>query len=186
MVLCGPNPPSLIDARGIALPQGEGVSSYGTVVGEGGGGGGLFHEVRTPSSGVPSIAQLHRHLSNTTQDVIDKAPTLSGSPVSTPPGGASEPHGVPRLASEPLSGGLPRTSPSNNTLSSQNLSLHDSNIKDIKETLDLDQTTMIGSALDLDSLDGDQEQQIQEQRRKEKEQFSHVGSQMKLSKLSAV
>ncbi len=53
--------------RGIALPQGEGVSSYGTVVGEGGGGGGLFHEVRTPSSGVPSIAQLHRHLSNTTQ-----------------------------------------------------------------------------------------------------------------------
>ena len=43
------------------------MSSYGTVVGEGGGGGGLFHEVRTPSSGVPSIAQLHRHLSNTTQ-----------------------------------------------------------------------------------------------------------------------
>ena len=55
--------------RGIALPQGEGVSSYGTVEGEGGGGGGLFHEVRTPSSGVPSIAQLHRHLSqaNSTQ-----------------------------------------------------------------------------------------------------------------------
>ena len=32
-------------------------------------------------------------------------------------------------------------------------------VQDIKETLDLDQTTMIGSALDLDSLDGESQQQ---------------------------
>ena len=37
-----------------------------------------------------------------------------------------------------------RVSESNNTLSSVNLSIHDSSVKEVKETLDLDQTTMIG------------------------------------------
>jgi hypothetical protein len=37
-----------------------------------------------------------------------------------------------------------RVSESNNTLSSVNLSIHDGSVKEIKETLDLDQTTMIG------------------------------------------
>jgi hypothetical protein len=37
-----------------------------------------------------------------------------------------------------------RASESNNTLSSVNLSIHDSAVKEVKESLDLDQTTMIG------------------------------------------
>jgi hypothetical protein len=40
-----------------------------------------------------------------------------------------------------------RASESNNTLSSVNLSIHDSAVKEVKESLDLDQTTMIGKIL---------------------------------------
>lgn len=52
-----------------------------------------------------------------------------------------------------------RYSESNNTLSSRNLELHDSEVMPEPGhggtvTMELDQTTMIGSALDLDSLDG--------------------------------
>merc|ERR1719474_1786854 len=69
---------------------------------------------------------------------------------------------------------------SNNTLSSRNLSLHDGNMvggESPESPLDLDQTTMIGSALDLDSLEGD---------RSEPQQTSQNGSQVGLLKLSAV
>ena len=62
---------------------------------------------------------------------------------------------------------------SNNTLSSRNLSLHDGNMvggESPESPLDLDQTTMIGSALDLDSLEGD---------RSEPQQTSQNGSQVK-------
>ena len=64
---------------------------------------------------------------------------------------------------------------SNNTLSSRNLSLHDGNMvggESPESPLDLDQTTMIGSALDLDSLEGD---------RSEPQQTSQNGSQVKIS-----
>ena len=61
---------------------------------------------------------------------------------------------------------------SNNTLSSRNLSLHDGVVggESPESPLDLDQTTMIGSALDLDSLEGD---------RSEPQQTSQNGSQVK-------
>ena len=61
---------------------------------------------------------------------------------------------------------------SNNTLSSRNLSLHDGVVggESPESPLDLDQTTMIGSALDLDSLEGD---------RSEQQQTSQNGSQVK-------
>ena len=60
---------------------------------------------------------------------------------------------------------------SNNTLSSRNLSLHDGVVagESPESPLDLDQTTMIGSALDLDSLEGD---------RSEPQQTSQNGSQV--------
>merc|ERR1711874_470405 len=67
------------------------------------------------------------------------------------------------------------------TLSSKNLSLHDGTPS---EKLDLDQTTMIGSALDLDSLDGDQEQGREGERVPGGN--SQNGSQIGLLKLSAV
>jgi len=67
---------------------------------------------------------------------------------------------------------------SNNTLSSRNLSLHDGAAGEVLDSpMDLDQTTMIGSALDLDSLEGD---------RSEQQQTSQNGSQVGLLKLSAV
>jgi len=167
MVLCGPQPPSLIDARGIAVPQGEGAGIYGAVQGDKG-------AVRTPVGGGPSIAQLHRHLSQApnTLDSAEKG-ELSTSP--TKPGSmpgvvTTPPTSLPPTSLPPLKGTV-----SNNTLNSQNLSIHDSEVKDVKETLDLDQTTMIGSALDLDSLDGEAQQQQ-----------SNNGSQIGLLKLSAV
>ena len=59
---------------------------------------------------------------------------------------------------------------SNNTLSSRNLSLHDGAAGEVLDSpMDLDQTTMIGSALDLDSLEGD---------RSEQQQTSQNGSQV--------
>ena len=79
-----------------------------------------------------------------------------------------------------------RKSESNNTLSSRNLELHDSEVTpDTSPGLDLDQTTMIGSALDLDSLDGDKGSEVG------LGQVSHntnsqSGSQIGLLKLSAV
>ena len=79
-----------------------------------------------------------------------------------------------------------RKSESNNTLSSRNLELHDSEVTpDTSPGLDLDQTTMIGSALDLDSLDGDKQSEVG------LGQVSHntnsqSGSQIGLLKLSAV
>ncbi len=42
-----------------------------------------------------------------------------------------------------------RASESNNTLSSVNLSIHDSAVKEVKESLDLDQTTMIGEGCEI-------------------------------------
>ena len=70
-------------------------------------------------------------------------------------------------------------SASNNTLSSRNLSLHDGAAGQlVEEAVDLDQTTMIVSALDLDSLDGGEREQTSQQ--------SQSGSQVGLLKLSAV
>jgi hypothetical protein len=53
---------------------------------------------------------------------------------------------------------IPESESRHTVLSSRNLSIHDSTNKEAKESMDLDQTTMIGSALDLDSLEGDSKQ----------------------------
>ena len=84
-----------------------------------------------------------------------------------------------------------RKSESNNTLSSRNLELHDSEVTpDTSPGLDLDQTTMIGSALDLDSLDGDKQSKVglggQVSHNTNSHSQSQSGSQIGLLKLSAV
>ena len=79
-----------------------------------------------------------------------------------------------------------RKSESNNTLSSRNLELHDSEVTpDTSPGLDLDQTTMIGSALDLDSLDGDRQSEVGAGQ-VSRNTNSQSGSQIGLPKLSAV
>jgi len=180
LVLCGPLPPSLIDARGIVVPQSEVQGSYGSVEGDRIRGLGAHKGVMSPtgSSGPPSIAQLHKKLSNPppqSPDSLDKVDTVH-IPISqvTTPTAAGTPPGIPTTSPTSKTIDIVNTSASNNALSSQNLSIHDSNDKGTKETLDLDQTTMIGSALDLDSLDGENQQQ------------SNNGSQIGLLKLSAV
>ena len=80
-----------------------------------------------------------------------------------------------------------RKSESNNTLSSRNLELHDSEVTpDTSPGLDLDQTTMIGSALDLDSLDGDKQSEVGLGGQVSHNTNSQSGSQIGLLKLSAV
>ena len=82
-----------------------------------------------------------------------------------------------------------RKSDSNNTLSSRNLELHDSEVTTDPGAppMDLDQTTMIGSALDLDSLDGDGQSELgQGGGNNHHPNNSHSGSQIGLLKLSAV
>ena len=80
-----------------------------------------------------------------------------------------------------------RKSESNNTLSSRNLELHDSEVTpDTSPGLDLDQTTMIGSALDLDSLDGDRQSEVGLGGHVSHNTNSQSGSQIGLLKLSAV
>jgi len=76
-----------------------------------------------------------------------------------------------------------KKSVSNNTLSSRNLELHDSEVTpEPGAGLDLDQTTMIGSALDLDSLEGDRHSEQGHSQNSN----SQNGSQIGLLKLSAV
>ena len=85
-----------------------------------------------------------------------------------------------------------RKSDSNNTLSSRNLELHDSEVTTdpgVATPMDLDQTTMIGSALDLDSLDGDGQSELGHGGGgggNHHPNNSHSGSQIGLLKLSAV
>ena len=83
-----------------------------------------------------------------------------------------------------------RKSDSNNTLSSRNLELHDSEVTTDPGAppMDLDQTTMIGSALDLDSLDGDGQSELGQGGggNSHHPNNSHSGSQIGLLKLSAV
>jgi len=160
-VLCGPLPPSLIDARGRVTPQYESQyaepaarqpASYGATMGPNG--------YPVQPGGPPSLAQLQRH--------------MMGSQAAPAPGPAPEPSPppVPR----------PAKSASQNTLSSRNLELHDGAGAGAGSGLDLDQTTMIGSALDLDSLEGDRG----EVGLGAEPAASQAGSQIGLLKLSAV
>jgi len=162
LVLCGPLPPSLIDARGVVTPQFKSQhseaparASYGSTSGQ----NGYPVQVGAP----PSLAQLQRHMM-----------------------GGKEKQEKDVEAGDVVEETNVRKSDSNNTLSSRNLELHDSEVTpDTSPGLDLDQTTMIGSALDLDSLEGDRQSEVGAG------QVSHntnsqSGSQIGLLKLSAV
>merc|ERR1719195_1310844 len=161
LVLCGPLPPSLIDARGVVTPQFKsqysepvGRASYGSTQGQ----NGYPVQVGAP----PSLAQLQRHMMGG-KDKQEK---------DVEAGEVTEEKHV-------------RKSESNNTLSSRNLELHDSEVTpDTSPGLDLDQTTMIGSALDLDSLDGDRQSEVGLGGHVSHNTNSQSGSQIGLLKLS--
>ena len=133
-------------------------ASYGSTSGQ----NGYPVQVGAP----PSLAQLQRHMMGG-RDKQEKDVEAGG--------GTEEESQV-------------RKSESNNTLSSRNLELHDSEVTpDTSPGLDLDQTTMIGSALDLDSLDGDRGSEVgQVSHNTNSHSQSQSGSQIGLLKLSAV
>jgi len=180
VVLCAPQPPSLIDSRGYAKPHTDNLHSYGSV--RGGQAEGDLHQhptglkqtiERETSSG--GMAQLHKQLSSgqpqsqqPTSVVFVKEdsngldhPLSSGFVSPTSPDQDKQ---IGVLTSPSSVGNYLPESESKHTLSSRNLSIHDNtNHKESKESLDLDQTTMIGSALDLDSLDGESKQKSEAQ-----------------------
>lgn len=195
MILCGPLPPSMLDARGTATPafiaahaeSGQARASYGTASSPSGyptqGGVGGLTTLGLPGSQAapPSLAQLQRHM-------LGPLPTDTETGLREIKIGDPEQNNVisgehqspDNLRHHQTVQGTAKVhkSVSNNTLSSRNLSLHDGAAGDVLDSpIDLDQTTMIGSALDLDSLDGD---------RSEPQQTSQNGSQVGLLKLSAV
>ena len=142
-------------------------ASYGSTQGQ----NGYPVQVGAP----PSLAQLQRHMmggkDKLEKDVEAGQVAEVGVVVG---GGATEETTV-------------RKSESNNTLSSRNLELHDSEVTpDTSPGLDLDQTTMIGSALDLDSLDGDKQSEVGLGGQVSHNTNSQSGSQIGLLKLSAV
>lgn len=167
MVLCGPQPPSLIDARGGVTPQFISAyadppprASYGSTAPQNG--------YPTQSGAPPSLAQLQRHM----MGPVDREIQI-GDPESETVSPEKEGGSVPSV----------KKSVSNNTLSSRNLELHDSEVTpEPGGGLDLDQTTMIGSALDLDSLEGDRHSEQGHSQNSN----SQNGSQIGLLKLSAV
>ena len=167
MVLCGPQPPSLIDARGKVTPQFISAyadppprASYGSTAPQNG--------YPTQTGAPPSLAQLQRHM----MGPVDREIQI-GDPESETVSPDKEVGSVNSV----------KKSVSNNTLSSRNLELHDSEVTpEPGGGLDLDQTTMIGSALDLDSLEGDRHSEQGQSQTSN----SQNGSQIGLLKLSAV
>jgi len=167
MVLCGPQPPSLIDARGKVTPQFISAyadppprASYGSTAPQNG--------YPTQTGAPPSLAQLQRHM----MGPVDREIQI-GDPESETVSPDKEAGSVNSV----------KKSVSNNTLSSRNLELHDSEVTpEPGGGLDLDQTTMIGSALDLDSLEGDRHSEQGHSQTSN----SQNGSQIGLLKLSAV
>ena len=122
----------------------------------------------------PSLAQLQRHMMGG-RDKLEK---------DVEAGQVAEVGGV---VGGDIEETTVRKSESNNTLSSRNLELHDSEVTpDTSPGLDLDQTTMIGSALDLDSLDGDKQSEVGLGGQVSHNTNSQSGSQIGLLKLSAV
>ena len=145
-------------------------ASYGSTSGQ----NGYPVQVGAP----PSLAQLQRHMMGAvTKPEKDKDLEM----------------GEAEADSDIISGKETkvRKSDSNNTLSSRNLELHDSEVTTDPGAppMDLDQTTMIGSALDLDSLDGDGQSELGQGGgvgNNHHPNNSHSGSQIGLLKLSAV
>lgn len=190
VVLCGPRPPSLIDPRGQVTSVDCGArSSYGTVPQQ------MPLTQVNGQSGLkpPSIGQLQRHMMSPEQRVIGSPETTDNSPVRTdsrttstdnsqattdPNNDADANNAIENKTENKPEPEIKRGSVASATLSSKNLSLHDGSER--SEKLDLDQTTMIGSALDLDSLDGE------EGGREGEAGASQNGSQIGLLKLSAV
>lgn len=169
MVLCGPQPPSLLDARGLVTPtyiqsHADNSSSSGAGLGRASYGATGPNGYPVQAGVPPSLAQLQRHM----MGPLPSDDQLSEIKIGDP-------------ESDNLKGETIKKSVSNNTLSSRNLSLHDGVAGDPAPDLDLDQTTMIGSALDLDSLDGEGREDAGGANSN-----SNNGSQVGLLKLSAV
>lgn len=180
IVLCGPQPPSLIDPRGYAKPHTDGLGGYGSVRGREDPERGMAGVTidREPSSTGGGMAQLQKQLASgqptptqnsvvlVKEDSNGLDPLSSAAVTPSTPGDDDKQVGIVTSPDSvgayiPESGSRHQFIPeseSRHTLSSRNLSIHDSKNKEAKESMDLDQTTMIGSALDLDSLEGDSKQ----------------------------
>ena len=171
----------MLDSRGAATPaymaahaeSGQARASYGTASSPSGyptqGGGLTSLGLPGPQAAPPSLSQLQRHMLGPLPQSDSLREIKIGDPEQE--GGARDLDSHHHTAKV-------QKSVSNNTLSSRNLSLHDGAAGEVLDSpMDLDQTTMIGSALDLDSLEGD---------RSEQQQTSQNGSQVGLLKLSAV
>merc|ERR1711892_395845 len=129
------------------------------------------HGYPVQGSAPPSLVQLQRHLMSPGVAEADRDNQLSSVAI-----------GDPEASPVPVDLSV-KKSVSNNTLSSRNLSLHDGAVGLSTEGLDLDQTTMIGSALDLDSLEADRGLGTERERGGS---ASNNGSQVGLLKLSTV
>ena len=168
-----------LSISGVVTPQFKsqysepsGRATYGSTQGQ----NGYPVQVGAP----PSLAQLQRHMMGAGGAIVTKDRDLELGPHS--------PESDVILGQE-TGGTKVRKSESNNTLSSRNLELHDSELVTSDPgapAMDLDQTTMIGSALDLDSLDGEGVREEGLGGQVTHNGASQNGSQIGLLKLSAV
>lgn len=173
-VLCGPINPSLIDARGYV------TEDYLVA---------MSNSLTSPQQPqAPVLPQMQQ------PQVVQEAPKPSE--VTMAPALEPQPRKMVTSATAPEIAAskknqqqkLPPIKTSNTT---QNLSLTTTNVKahnrgHVEEKLDLDQTTMIGSALDLDSLESAGEDEDINKEIATATGSSHAGSQVGLLKLSAV
>jgi len=209
-VLCGPTNPSLIDARGYVTEDYLVAMSTASIATSPNqqqlGPGSPLPAVAASSDVIPSSIQTQQQQQPQVIDHEAANPTTNSSSPSTSASAAPSLDPQPRkmVKSATIPEYIPgpeissRTSSSHSkklptikssSTSQQNLSLTTTNVGlhnkgHVDEKMDLDQTTMIGSALDLDSLESDgQDDDAKEQATTGS---SQQGSQVGLLKLSAV
>ena len=180
-VLCGPINPSLIDARGY-VTEDYLVSMSSSLT-----------SPQQPQQQPPVLPQVVQQ-----PQVVQEAPNPSSTVINMAPALDPQPRKMvnsataPEIASSATAKSNKHKLPAiKSSSTAQNLSLTTTNIKahnrgHVDEKLDLDQTTMIGSALDLDSLESAGEDEDVAKEQTTATGSSHAGSQVGLLKLSAV
>ena len=172
-VLCGPINPSLIDARGYVTEEYL-VSMANSVTS-------ATSPQSTPALPTVQQPQVVQEVPNPSTSNTSVAPSLEPQPRKIMTSSATAPE---------ISKKKEKLTPIKTSNTTQNLTLTTTNIKahnkgQVEEKLDLDQTTMIGSALDLDSLESAEDEE-DAKNHTPATGSSHAGSQVGLLKLSAV